>query len=301
VVARNATAALIPNGGLARQIRRHHGPRRARGGPADRRGSTNYRYDATGLSQQTDTSGSTYFTSLPDGTLLSETVSGSTYYYLSDGAGSVAALTDSAGTLKNQYSYDPLGNATCTSCTVANAITFQGATFDSQTGFYYTGSGYYDPATGQAFGCKDKGRVDPGEDLCGEDERFSTCCANGEAHSVTPSECQDSAGDAPIFGGECHGKTHVSLLHRNGRYYVHARSAGSCNKTVEWLLVMRLVPTRHHEPQGAGTLLHLCAAVGTGIICSGQKQCPLGIPGCRGRSCPGGAGWDRVCRPTSRS
>jgi len=71
-------------------------------------GTKNYQYDAAGLSKQTDGSNSTSFTSLPDGTVISESVSGSIYYYLSDGAGSVAGLMDSTGALKNQYSYDPL-------------------------------------------------------------------------------------------------------------------------------------------------------------------------------------------------
>ncbi|HEX8918427.1 MAG TPA: hypothetical protein VF898_07985 [Chloroflexota bacterium] len=133
-------------------------------------GSTSYQYDATGLSQQSDSSGSSYFTSLPDGTVISETVSGSTYYYLSDGAGSVAALTDSGGAVKNTYAYDPLGNVTSSTGTTPNPFTFQGGMDDSRTGFYYTGSGYYDPSNGQSFGCQDQGWVDPGEDLCGEDE-----------------------------------------------------------------------------------------------------------------------------------
>ena len=144
-------------------------------------GTKNYQYDATGLSKQTDASNSTYFTSLPDGTVISESVSGSTYYYLSDGAGSVAGLMDSAGALKNQYAYDPLGTIISSSGTVSNPFTYQGGIFDSQTGFYNTGSGYYDPATGQAFGCQDKGWWDPGEDLCGEDEYDPTGLGPGSA------------------------------------------------------------------------------------------------------------------------
>jgi len=140
-------------------------------------GSTSHQWDGSGISQQTDSSGTTSFTTTPDGTLLSETIpSGSnagTYYYLSDGAGDVAALTDGSGNAVDSYSYDPLGNAT-SSGSVPNPFTFQGWQFDSQTGYYYTGSGYYDPATAQSFGCHDKGPVDPGEDLCGEDEN-PTC------------------------------------------------------------------------------------------------------------------------------
>jgi hypothetical protein len=83
----------------------------------------------------------------------------------------VAALTDGAGNVQNTYSYDPLGNAT-SSGNVPNSFTFNGWMFNSLTGYCYTGSGYYDPATGQSFGCKDRGPYDtPGsEDFCGEDE-----------------------------------------------------------------------------------------------------------------------------------
>jgi len=136
-------------------------------------GSTTYQYDGAGLSRQTDSNGDTTFTALPDGTLLSENIPSGTYagsyYYLTDGAGSVAAVTDSTGAVKDSYSYDPLGNATA-SGSVPNPFTFQGGMYDSQTGYYYTGSGYYDPATEQSFGCHDNGRYDPGEDNCGEDE-----------------------------------------------------------------------------------------------------------------------------------
>lgn len=135
---------------------------------------------------------------LPNGTLLSETIpSGSragTYYYLSDGAGPVAALVDSNGVVQDSYSYDPLGTVTA-SAPVPNPFTFEGMTFDSSTGFYYTGSGYYDPATGQSFGCQDQGWVDPGEDNCGEDESQANYCSNATAHGYSDrSQCGSGSG-----------------------------------------------------------------------------------------------------------
>lgn len=85
--------------------------------------------------------------------------------------GSVAGLTDSTGSaLNDSYSYDPMGNVTSSTGSVANPFTYEGGMYDSQTHYYYTGSCYYDPANGQSFGCKDHGSVDPGEDSCGEDE-----------------------------------------------------------------------------------------------------------------------------------
>jgi YD repeat-containing protein len=134
-------------------------------------GSNSYQYDATGLSMQTAGGSTPNFTSLPDGSLLSETVSGSTYYYLSDGAGNVAGISGSSGTLTNSYSYDPQGNVTSQTGSTTNPLTFQGWMYDSSSGFYYTGSGgYYDPSVGMQTGAKDHTWCDPGEDAAGEDE-----------------------------------------------------------------------------------------------------------------------------------
>ena len=153
-------------------------------------GSSTYQYDGSGLSRQTDSVGNTYFTTMPDGAVISETIpsgtSAGTYYYLSDGAGSVAALTDSTGAVKNTYSYDPLGNTT-SSGSVPNPFTYQGGMYDSSTQTYYTGSGYYDPATGQSFGCKDNGPIDPGEDRCGEDENAGCGGVCSSARDSLPS------------------------------------------------------------------------------------------------------------------
>jgi hypothetical protein len=76
---------------------------------------------------------------------------GSTYYYLTDGGGSVVGLTDSSGNLVDQYSYDPQGNYTSQSGSVPNPFGYGGMTYDSSTGLYSTGDGggYYDPSVGQ--------------------------------------------------------------------------------------------------------------------------------------------------------
>jgi len=102
-----------------------------------------------------------------------------------------------------------LGNVTASSGTIPNPFTFQGWQFDSQTGYYYTGSGFYDPATGQGFGCHDKGPVDPGEDLCREDEPLwcHGVCNDKNPYYAALTSGQvvllkdDHGGDFPISGG----------------------------------------------------------------------------------------------------
>ncbi len=68
-----------------------------------------------------------------------------------------APTAERQGTIADSYSYAPLGNVTSSSGSAPNAFTVEGMSFDHSTGFYFTGSGYYDPTTGQSVGCKDKG------------------------------------------------------------------------------------------------------------------------------------------------
>jgi RHS repeat-associated protein len=112
-------------------------------------GSTTLQYDLTGLSVMTTTSGPTYFTRLPNGTLLSERTPSGTDYYLGDGLGSVAAVASSTGSVVNSYSYDPFGNTTSATEKVANPFRFDGQYLDQATGFYKMGARYYVPTLGR--------------------------------------------------------------------------------------------------------------------------------------------------------
>jgi RHS repeat-associated protein len=58
-------------------------------------------------------------------------------------------LTDSNGTLVETYQYDPDGNLTSSTGSVANPWRFAGGYFDSGTGLYKFGARYYDPTLGR--------------------------------------------------------------------------------------------------------------------------------------------------------
>lgn len=107
-----------------------------------------------GTGNPTFPAGTTYFTTTPDGQVISERLpngSGdfSSYYYLHDGLGSMAGLTDSSGNLVNSYAYDPYGIATSVSEQVANPFRYIGAIYGAGTGLYKMGERYYDPSTGR--------------------------------------------------------------------------------------------------------------------------------------------------------
>jgi RHS repeat-associated protein len=112
---------------------------------------TSYVYSFNGISSQTDSSGTTYYTrcNCAKGTLVDERTPSGTYYYLFDGLGSIVGLTDSNGTLVSTYQYDPYGNLTSSTGSVANPWRFAGGYFDSSTGLYKFGTRYYNPGFGR--------------------------------------------------------------------------------------------------------------------------------------------------------
>jgi RHS repeat-associated protein len=84
------------------------------------------------------------------GDLPLEQVSGtSTNYFHHDQLGSTRIVTDSSGTTQATYTFDPYGNLSASTGTVANPFLFTGQYRDSESGLYYLRARYYDPVTGQ--------------------------------------------------------------------------------------------------------------------------------------------------------
>ncbi len=112
-------------------------------------GGTSFINSKFSISSQTDASGTTYYTHDSSGRLIDERTPSGAYYYLFDGLGSIVGLTDSNGTLVSTYQYDPYGNLTSSTGSVANPWRFAGGYFDSSTGLYKFGTRYYNPGFGR--------------------------------------------------------------------------------------------------------------------------------------------------------
>jgi hypothetical protein len=91
---------------------------------------------------------------------LGEARGGKSYFYLTDGAGAVVGVTDSAGSLVAQYHYDPQGFITSSSGTFDATYRLLFGTYNPQSDLYYLNcpsdncssqSYYYDPETSQWF------------------------------------------------------------------------------------------------------------------------------------------------------
>ena len=72
-----------------------------------------------------------------------------TYYYVLNLQGDVVKLIDQDGAVAAAYAYDAWGNILSQSggMASANPLRYRGYYYDSETGFYYLQSRYYDPAT----------------------------------------------------------------------------------------------------------------------------------------------------------
>ncbi|MBZ0166522.1 MAG: RHS repeat-associated core domain-containing protein, partial [Candidatus Omnitrophica bacterium] len=90
---------------------------------------------------------------------LTMTRSSTTYYYLTDGLGSVRQLANASGTIVESYDYDPYGqvtiyNSSLTDITssgsgIDNPYMFTGRRLDEETGIYHYRARQYDPAIGR--------------------------------------------------------------------------------------------------------------------------------------------------------
>lgn len=120
-------------------------------------GSTTYSYvyNGSSLSQMTVGDNTLYFAYDASGTPISVTWNGTTYYYATNLQGDVMAILDGTGTAMVEYTYDAWGNILSTTGSMAdtlgelNPLRYRGYVYDTETGFYYLQSRYYDPEMGR--------------------------------------------------------------------------------------------------------------------------------------------------------
>ena len=76
---------------------------------------------------------------------------GTLYYYILNAQGDVIRIIDGSRNVVASYAYDPWGNITSSSGALAdvNPLRYRGYYYDSETGFYYLQSRYYDPEIGR--------------------------------------------------------------------------------------------------------------------------------------------------------
>ncbi len=113
-------------------------------------GDTAFTNTQLGVSATTEAGATMGTTRDPAGGLIGLRNGASRSYYLLDGLGSVAAMTDASGAVTHSYTYDPYGVTTeTTSSALANPWRYTGQYFDVSTGLYKMGARYYQPELGR--------------------------------------------------------------------------------------------------------------------------------------------------------
>ena len=149
----------------------------------------NYVYNGSQLTQMTVGNDTLYFTY---GALGPTTVTwnGTTYYYALNGQGDVTGIFDGNGNLVVLYNWDnawgynpaPEGSLASTLGTL-NPLRYRGYVYDSETGYYYLQSRYYDPEIGRFINAD--ALVATGQGLLGNN--MFAYCGNNPVNNYDPS------------------------------------------------------------------------------------------------------------------
>ena len=102
---------------------------------------------------------------------------GTLYYYILNAQGDVVRIIDGSRNVVASYSYDPWGKIISSSGALAevNPLRYRGYYYDSETGFYYVSSRYYDPEIGRWINAD--GYVSTGQGVLGSN-MFAYCGNN---------------------------------------------------------------------------------------------------------------------------
>ena len=116
-------------------------------------GSTTYKYTTLSgpVTRQTGGNATIDFVYDESNQPLAMKYNGKVYYYVLNAQGDVVRIVDGSRNVVASYSYDPWGKLLSSSGTLANVnpLRYRGYYYDSETGFYYLQSRYYDPAIGR--------------------------------------------------------------------------------------------------------------------------------------------------------
>ena len=115
---------------------------------------------------------------------LSVSYNGTEYFYVKNAQGDVTGLVSASGTRVVNYTYDAWGNLLATTGSMAttlgaqNPLRYRGYVYDTETGFYYISSRYYDPEIGRFLNADDPEIIDGGNDHILENNLFAYCFNN---------------------------------------------------------------------------------------------------------------------------
>ena len=124
-----------------------------------------------------------------NGSVLGITYGGENYYFRKNFRNDVLAILNASGEVVVEYSYGPWGNILAVTGTLAstlgadNPFRYRGYYYDTETGFYYVSSRYYDPEVGRYLNAD--GYVSTGQGILGNN--MFAYCGNNPVNNCDPS------------------------------------------------------------------------------------------------------------------
>ncbi len=115
--------------------------------------AVSYVLDGSRILSETKGTATIYYTYDADGTLVSMNYNGNEYFYITNMQGDVVELVDISGTTVVKYKYDAWGNIIYQTPNQPigniNPFRYRSYYFDTETGWYYLQSRYYNPSIGR--------------------------------------------------------------------------------------------------------------------------------------------------------
>ena len=158
--------------------------------------TTEYTYVSGLLAAQTDGTNTLQFYYAPDDTCLAVSYNGTMYYYIYNLQGDVVKITNANGSTIVEYKYDTWGKVIAVTGSLGstlgalNPFRYRGYVYDTETGFYYLTTRYYDPDTGRFLNAD--GYITTGYTITGYN-MYAYCLNN-------PLVYTDSGGNCPYNG-----------------------------------------------------------------------------------------------------
>ena len=181
--------------------------------------TTEYTYASGLLVSQSDPTTTLNFTYSADGIPRSVTYGESQYYYFYNLQGDVVAIYDSQGSTQVEYTYDTWGKLISVTGTMAstlgakNPFRYRGYVYDTETGYYYLTTRYYDPETGRFLNAD--GYISTGEPLTGYN-MFAYCCDNPVRYKDDTGNRRTDANNSLSNGKEAD-EIRIAYIHEQAR------------------------------------------------------------------------------------
>ena len=184
------------------------------------------------------------------------------YYYVLNAQGDVVRIVNSSRSVVASYTYDPWGKIISSSGTLAdiNPLRYRGYYYDSETGFYYLQSRYYDPEIGRFINADSYASTDATGLLS---TNMFAYCENDPVNRSDPSGELFGTISGLIVGG----LTGALSAYINGDDILAGTITGAVNGGICGLIVDSGVFT-------GGISLLLCGV--TGVLCEASNQAANG-------------------------